>query len=81
MRRHPNKIYSGIWRLAPNDKLPKSNILAIKQFFESDLVAAQQYAEYVKRFSTLKGFETIYKRALDDIEISKKNIETINRYL
>jgi hypothetical protein len=72
-----------------SDWLPLSNAKAQVEFWEKDLVLAEEYLTYVKTFEGkgLSRYETILKIALRDIETSKKELmkakeklqETIDR--
>lgn len=59
-----------------SDWLPLSNAKAQVEFWEKDLILAEEYLTYVKTFEGkgLPRYETYLKIALHDVEKSKKGL-------
>ena len=88
VRSHPNVKYSGLWRPSPDDKHDLGTLKRMKSWFESDLKNAQSYYDKTlkplvdAKWSPSKGsFSEMVARAKRDIEISKANLETLNRLI
>ena len=58
-----------------SDWLPLSNAIAQVKFWKQDLKYAEEYLEYVERFSTLSGYEKIHKEALEDVQESQEGLK------